>query len=220
MLFSRRGLQRFERLLWVTAALMLGLYGGAWSVAAIHESYTEWTFTRALSGEPASLWLFAAHLTAEPDASLPSSRITKPFGLEPAADAPWMARLEIPRLHYSVMVREGTDRYTLGLGAGHIQGTALPGPDGNVGVAGHRDTVFRRLGELKKGDALLLRTLSGEYHYKVTQIRIVGPSENDVLSYTEKPSLTLVTCYPFWGFGAAPKRYIVQANRVSGNISD
>jgi sortase A len=122
-----------------------------------------------------------------------------------------MARLEIPRLKYSVIVRDGTDRSTLALGVGHIEGTALPGPSGNVGLAGHRDTFFRRLGELKIGDSLRLQTLNEDYTYTVTQITIVKPSENEVLSDTASPSLTLVTCYPLWGMGPAPQRLIVQA---------
>jgi sortase A len=193
MMSLSRGLQRIERLLWATAVLALVVYAGARAVSALHQSYASWSFARALGRE------------AVPAATPPP--------LQPRPDTSWMARLEIPRLNYSVIVREGTDRSTLALGVGHIAGTALPGPSGNVGLAGHRDTFFRRLGELKIGDSVRLQTLNEDYTYTVTQISIVKPSENKVLSDTASPSLTLVTCYPLWGIGAAPQRLIVQATR-------
>ena len=210
-----RGLQRIERLLWVTTVLTLVVYTGARAVLALHQSYADWSFTRALGREPVSPTLFARYLLGQPEAlpSSPAVPAATPPPLQPRHDTPWMARLEIPRLKYSVIVREGTDGATLALGVGHIAGTALPGPSGNVGLAGHRDTFFRRLGELKIGDSLRLQTLNEDYTYTVTQITIVKPSENEVLSDTTSASLTLVTCYPLWGIGPAPQRLIVQAIR-------
>lgn len=211
-----RGLRRIERLLWATAVLALGVYAGARAASALGQSYTEWSFARAISRQPVSATLFVRYLLRQPEASpAPLETLESAPGLQPQPDSPWMARLEIPRLNYSVMVREGTDKTTLGFGVGHIEGTALPGLPGNVGLAGHRDTFFRRLSELKVGDALRIRTLTEDYAYTVTRIKIVEPSENEVLSYTERPSLTLVTCYPFWGIGPASKRYIVQASQAA-----
>jgi sortase A len=207
-----RGLRRIERLLWATALLTLGIYAGARTVSVLGQSYGEWSFARTAGGQQISATLFVRYMLGEPEAqpAPPVIPQTAP-GLQPLPATSWMARLEIPRLKYAAMVREGTDGVTLGIGVGHIAGTALPGRAGNVGLAGHRDTFFRKLSEVKVGDAVRLRTLTDDYSYTVTRIKIVEPSENHVLAYTEEPSLTLVTCYPFWGLGPAPRRYIIQA---------
>ena len=201
-----------ENLLWLAAAVMFGVCSYAWLDAAMYQSYANWSFVRTLNGQPVSPQQFARSLIGPSD-PLPPPRFDAP-PLEPEETSLNLARLEIPRLGYSVMVGEGTDRQALAIGVGHIPGTALPGPTGNVGLAGHRDTFFRRLGELKVGDSLRLRTLIRDYEYTVTGIRIVLPSATEVLAATESPSLTLVTCYPLWGLGAAPERYIVQAALV------
>ena len=209
------GLQQIERLLWATALLAIVAYTGAKFVPVLYQSYGEWSFARAAGGQRFSSILFVGYLLGNPEAQpAPPVIPVKAPGLQPLATTPWMARLEFPRLNYNVMVREGTDRITLGLGAGHIEGTALPGRAGNVGLAGHRDTFFRQLSEVKVGDAVRLRTLTEDYSYTITSIDIVAPLENHVLAQTEKPSLTLVTCYPFWGLGSASKRYIVRAVQV------
>jgi sortase A len=112
------------------------------------------------------------------------------------------------------MVREGADGETLGLALGHIRGTALPWQMGNVGVAGHRDTLFRGLGEINKDDLILFETLVGNYVYKVENTEIVKPQNVRVLNAREYPELTLVTCYPFYYVGSAPERFIVRARQV------
>ncbi|HTS76991.1 MAG TPA: class D sortase [Bryobacteraceae bacterium] len=125
-----------------------------------------------------------------------------------------MGRLEIPRLALSVMVVEGDDGHDLKRAAGHIPGTALPGQPGNMGIAAHRDTYFRPLRGIRQGDAIDVQTLRGYYSYRVTSVQIVGPQDNQVLLPTPHDSLTLVTCYPFYYVGPAPKRFIVRAQRV------
>ena len=95
--------------------------------------------------------------------------------------------------------------------AGHIEDTALPGDPGNVGIAGHRDTTFRPVRNLKAGDILRLTTTSGAFTYRIDRTFIVDPEDVYVLDPTDVPSLTLVTCYPFTFIGHAPKRYIVRA---------
>lgn len=122
--------------------------------------------------------------------------------------------LSIPALDLEVLVLEGTDERTLDRGAGLIEGTARPGADGNVGIAAHRDGFFRALRHAKVGDELRLRTRKGEHVYVVDAITIVDPDDVSVLAPRERPSLTLVTCYPFWYVGAAPERYIVHASRT------
>jgi LPXTG-site transpeptidase (sortase) family protein len=127
-----------------------------------------------------------------------------------------IARLIAPDLGLSTNVLEGSDDGTLARGAGHIEDTALPGESGNIGIAGHRDTIFRPLRRTKVGDELDLKTAGQIYHYRVTRTLIVNPEDVYVLDTTPRPTLTLVTCWPFEFIGHAPKRFIVQA-RLEGS---
>lgn len=132
---------------------------------------------------------------------------------QPAA----LAVLRIPKINLEVPVLNGTDARTLNRGAGWIEGTAKPGDRGNVGIAGHRDSFFRGLKDLKMNDTISLQTSDGTASYVVEQIRIVKPEDVSVLDPTPEPMLTLVTCYPFRFIGSAPKRYVVTARLVKGN---
>lgn len=125
-----------------------------------------------------------------------------------------LGRIEVPRLGLSVILVEGVRRRDLQLAVGHIPGTALPDELGNVGIAGHRDTFFRELGRIQHGDLIIVRTSSGATEYSVEWTRIVKPSSVDVLKISAQPTLTLVTCYPFYYVGPAPDRFIVRARRV------
>jgi sortase A len=127
-----------------------------------------------------------------------------------------IGRVEIPRLGVSVILAEGTDEGVLRRAVGHIQGTALPGQPGNVGIAGHRDTFFRPLRNIRMNDIVVLATTGGSYRYRVTSTKVVLPDAVGVLAPTPAESLTLVTCYPFYYVGSAPNRFIVRAKRVSG----
>jgi sortase A len=122
-----------------------------------------------------------------------------------------LGRISVPRLDLSAMVNEGVDDNTLSLAVGHIPGTALPGPEGNVAVAAHRDTFFRPLKDIKPNDEIDFLTSQGEYRYRVQSLRIVNPEDVEVLKPSLEPELTLITCYPFDFFGHAPKRFVVQA---------
>ncbi len=131
-----------------------------------------------------------------------------------AADDGLIGRIAIPRLLLSVIVAEGIDKTTLRRAVGHIPGTALPGQPGNVGLAGHRDTFFRPLKDLKIKDKVLISTLKGDFRYEVESLRVVEPENVGVLAPSGKNVLTLVTCYPFYYFGPAPQRWIVRARQV------
>jgi sortase A len=133
----------------------------------------------------------------------------------PASPAALIGRLSVPRLHLSAMVREGIDGNTLQLAVGHIPGTALPGQLGNVGVAGHRDTFFRGLKDLRTMDEVQFSTGSGDYKYVVESLIVVEPDNLGVLATSSENVLTLVTCYPFSYFGTAPRRFVVRARQVS-----
>jgi len=126
---------------------------------------------------------------------------------------PPLAILRIPRIHLEVPVLEGTDDIVLNRGAGHIEDTARPGADGNSGIAGHRDGFFRGLKDIERGDAIELETLGATEVYRVERTWIVDPEDVSVLDPTPTRSLTLVTCYPFYFVGSAPRRYIVRAVR-------
>jgi sortase A len=112
------------------------------------------------------------------------------------------------------MMMEGIDEVTLRRAVGHIPGTPLPGQQGNVALAGHRDTFFRGLRKIRVNDEITLTTLSGSYRYRVNLTRVVEPEETEVLDNDDDDILTLVTCYPFNFVGSAPRRYIIRAHRV------
>lgn len=125
-----------------------------------------------------------------------------------------IAKLKIPSAKISYFVFGGTDQETLEKGPGHVPGTALPGEEGganNCVITAHRDSHFRRLGTLRPGHRIDLETPLGEKSYRVMSREIVLPNAVRVLRPTEKPRLTLVTCYPFNYIGPAPKRLVVVA---------
>jgi LPXTG-site transpeptidase (sortase) family protein len=122
-----------------------------------------------------------------------------------------IGRMEIPRLHLSAVILEGTAPKTLRVAAGHINGTALPGTAGNICIAAHRDTLFRPLREVQPRDAILITTTYGTFRYIIDRVEIVSPGDVRVLRPTTDQELTLITCYPFTYVGAAPKRLAVHA---------
>jgi sortase A len=125
------------------------------------------------------------------------------------------ALLRIPSVKLVVPVFEGTSELNLNRGAGRIEGTARIGEAGNVGIAAHRDGFFRVLKDVRVGDTLLLEHLTATQTYRVVSTNIVDPSEVSVLAPTTTKSVTLVTCYPFYYVGSAPRRFIVRAQRVT-----
>jgi sortase A len=117
----------------------------------------------------------------------------------------------VPRLGLSAIVREGVDEATLRRAVGHVPQTARPGEAGNAALAAHRDTFFRPLKHIRKGDRIKVTTPDGAHEYRVTETRVVAPDDVSVLAPTMNPTLTLVTCYPFNFVGTAPKRFVVRA---------
>jgi sortase A len=132
---------------------------------------------------------------------------------------PSLAVLRVPGVGIEAPVLEGTSDAAMNRGVGHIEGSALPGEDGNVGIAGHRDGFFRALKDVKVGELVELQRKTGagmeRDEYKVEQISVVDPTDVGVLGATKDATLTLVTCYPFYFVGTAPKRFVVQAVRQS-----
>jgi sortase A len=124
-----------------------------------------------------------------------------------------IGKIEIPRLKLTAPVYEGDDAHILKLGAGHVPGTALPGAPGNICIAAHRDKFFRALRFIRAGDQIVLQTAKGPMRFVVNSRSIVKPSDTQVLLPAPHRDLTLVTCYPFYYVGHAPKRFIVHASR-------
>ena len=122
-----------------------------------------------------------------------------------------VAKLSLPRLDATLFVIEGTDQKELRKGPGHMPGTALPGVDGNCVIAGHRDTHFRVLQGIRKGDEVELDTKYGKFHYKVRSMEVVSPTNVASLMPTDQAVLHLITCYPFNYIGHAPKRMVIEA---------
>jgi sortase A len=135
----------------------------------------------------------------------------------PLVEGELIGRVDIPRLKLSAAVAEGDDNATLGKAVGHLPDTPLPWHRrGNVGLAAHRDGLFRALKNIRMDDEVRVITPRGEYFYRVRNTRIVNPEDVWVLAPTPKPTVTLITCYPFSFVGHAPQRFVVQAELVGG----
>jgi len=182
----------------------------------LFQAYQTWRFERALKDaqtparaiqQPASSPLPAQ---AEADRARAES-----FGIDGLAGSP-LARIEISSIGLAAMIMEGIDGRTLRHAVGHVPGTPLPGQQGNVVITGHRDTFFRGLRNIHKDDEITLTTLNGTYRYRVDSTQVVEPEDTKVLDATADDFLTLVTCYPFYFVGSAPKRFIVRAHRIPG----
>lgn len=190
----RRGLARLERLLLLIGVVCLG----AWMYVSLEAALYQRLEDRELDA------VLRSRTPAAATTSSPGAPTRLPAGTV-------IGRVEIPRLGVSTIVRAGTDARTLRLAVGHIDGTALPGDAGNVGLAGHRDTFFRRLRDIRHGDQIRVVTPGGTFTYRVARTDIVWPADVWVLDDTGDPVLTLVTCYPFTFVGSAPQRFVVRA---------
>ena len=188
--------------------------------STLDQAYSDWAFDQTLRGLKPSVggfvadeagWMFHKNRSSVPT---PQENAEKPQTIipsQPLRPGEVIGRLRIPRLKLAVMVREGASESTLSRAVGHIPGTGLPGQLGNVGLAGHRDTFFRPLQNIRKDDAIDLDTGHGTLRYLVTSTEIVSPHDVSVLKASQGKTMTLVTCYPFYYVGSAPKRFIVRA---------
>jgi sortase A len=125
-----------------------------------------------------------------------------------------VGRIAIPRLKLSAVIFEGTDDRTLYRGVGHLAGSATPGKRGNLVLAGHRDTFFAPLKNIREGDEIDVTGPDGAFRYLVGSTEIVGPEATEVLRPTGGAALTLITCYPFRYVGNAPDRFIVHGKKI------
>jgi len=197
--------------------LLLFLEGAAWLFGLVGlvwwGSYHQW----AAAAARLDVARFVSHQNVAPQAGTPDQSLWSPERIvawrkavgEPAATP--LAVLRIPRIRLEVAVLPGTDDRTLDRAVGHIDDTALPGADGNSGIAGHRDGFFRGLKDIAEGDVIELETTQEKEIYRVERTWVVDPEDVSVLDPTPTRALTLVTCYPFYYIGPAPRRYIVRA---------
>ena len=126
-----------------------------------------------------------------------------------------LTRVSIPKISLDAIVIEGVSRKQLSVGPGHMKDTAFPGAAGNAVITGHRDTFFRHIYELQKGDDILVRRDGQLFKYQVTGKKIVKPDDVSVLKQTTDPQLTLITCYPTYYIGPAPERLVVFSKLIA-----
>jgi sortase A len=145
-----------------------------------------------------------------PPAILETATLVSP----PEGDPGLIGELKIANVDLDVMVGEGLDKQTLRRAAGHPEWSAKPGEQGNLVLLGHRDTFFRPLRRLKRGDVAEIRTKTGVFRYRIHRIKIVAPEDVDVAQNKDHAELTLVTCYPFYFVGPSPRRFVAQGRLI------
>jgi sortase A len=150
----------------------------------------------------------------EYEPELPDRKFEQPWPTLPAPGEK-IGELKFTSIDLNVPVVQGTHDNELKKGAGHMAGSALPGQGGNVLLSGHRDTVFRKLQHLKKGEQVTFTTPYGDFVYETTDFEIVPANDRTVAVPTDYETLTLTTCYPFDFIGDAPDRYVVYTKLVS-----
>ncbi|HET7705636.1 MAG TPA: class D sortase [Thermoanaerobaculia bacterium] len=126
-----------------------------------------------------------------------------------------LGRIEIPRIGVAAIVKDGADEETLARAVGRVPGSARPGQVGNMVLAGHRDTFFRPLRDIKVNDRIRMVVPPNTYEYKVDSVMVVSPEDTNVLRSKGKEEITLVTCFPFRFIGPSPDRFVVSATRVN-----
>lgn len=149
--------------------------------------------------------------------SIPGKAPVSVPGMAPVSPDQILTRLQIPKIQVDAIVVEGASRHELSEGPGHMKQTAQPGETGNAVITAHRDTFFRHIYELNKGDQIQVRRSGRTFTYEVTGHKIVMPEDVSVIKPTNNPQLTLITCYPTYYIGPAPKRLVVFSKLVDSD---
>lgn len=229
---ANQRMRKLESGLLASGLLLLATFAGilAWNHFQSQSAISTFEEARAASLEVNSLSSqgvvsrqvsFSLDMRAgEPDYSLWSAERIAEYqeSLLQGEDDPH-ALLAIDRLNIRVPVYNGASDLNLNRGVARIQGTGRFGGNGNLGIAGHRDGFFRGLKDIQVGDSMTLETLDGTVEFVVSSISIVDPTEVSVLAPTDTPSVTLVTCYPFYYVGHAPQRFIVKGEVKSQSVT-
>jgi len=226
-------------LLLIVGVIGVGYYCYSLADQYVYQAYQNWAFDQQIAGRREVTFAdyvrertpFGFVLGAEPTRSV-GPRAQQDADMPRPALGSVIGRVEVPRLGIAAMVREGVDAKTLSIAVGHVPSTALPGRAGNFAIAAHRDTLFRALKNIRRDDLVTFRSAAGTYTYQVVAMKIVLPSDVSVLrpdggglipvsevSAGRRPEklLTMITCYPFYYVGSAPKRFIVEAKLVSND---
>jgi sortase A len=132
----------------------------------------------------------------------------------PVIEGGVIGEMDVPRLGIRAMVVQGDSAKLLRRAIGHMPETPLPWESGNVALAGHRDSFFRPLRNIRSGDAITLKTVNGDFQYEVESTEVVPASDMHVLDASNGRVLTLITCFPFYYVGSAPDRFVVRAREV------
>ena len=217
-------IQKIERILLMTGLVLLAV----WTAARFHSAVssraamTEFLANEATKPADITLTSFAKDPSrgSSIDFRLWSEKRISAYeeSLTEKTD-PAIAILRIPKIALEVPVFNDTDDLTLNRGVGRILGTAQIGQPGNLGIAGHRDGFFRGLQSIGQGDVIEVVRPGGTDRFVVGKIQIVTPEDTFVLDPTPTPTLTLVTCFPFYFVGHAPKRYIVTASLENARLT-
>ncbi len=233
---GRAILSRLRALLLLIGLCGIGYYAYTLADQYVYQAYQNWAFDQQISGDHAVTFadyvrertpfsfLVGVKPAEAPKATAAVAPNAPPAEIARPADGSVLGRVEIPRLNLSAIVREGVEAETLKVAVGHVPSTALPGDPGNFAIAAHRDTLFRALKDIKKDDLITFQSPSGSYRYRVVATKIVKPSDVSVLrsdggglipnTSDSQKILTMITCYPFYYVGSAPKRFIVEAELV------
>jgi sortase A len=228
-------------LLFIVGLAALAYYGYSLSDQYVYQAYQNWSFDQQIAGrshvtfadfvrERTPFGFLVGSNTAAP-ATTPA--VAEAVSVAHPAQGALIGRVEVPRLNLSAIVREGVDAKTLSLAVGHVPSTSLPGQTGNFAIAAHRDTLFRALKDIRQGDVVTFQAPTGTYRYEVAATKIVKPSNIEVLRSDggglipgssspyrgAEPNklLTMITCYPFYYVGSAPKRFIVEAKLIQSD---
>lgn len=222
------GVRKLRVLLLLIGLSCVGYYGYTLADQKVYQVYENWAFDQQIAGHanisfrdyireqtPFAALAGPAEATAPVEAPKTSTSQMLPM------TGSIIGRLTIGRLNLSAVVRQGVDDKTLSEAVGHVPSTALPGEAGNFAIAAHRDTLFRALKDIQKGDLVTFQSPTGLFNYQVSATRIVQPTDVSVLrpdggGLIEKPGklLTMITCYPFYYVGSAPRRFVVEAQLV------
>jgi sortase A len=219
---KRRSMARLERIFFAIGVSLLALWGTATLHTVISSRLALAAFDANQSSSNVSSNVIQHDLACGAEASFASWSIQRVHAYKNALlqkfDSP-IAVLNVPKIHLEVPVFDGTDDLILNRGVGRIAGTALIGAEGNLGIAGHRDGFFRGLEDVTSGDVIILARPGHTDFYVIDAIQVVDQANVSVLKSTPAPSLTLVTCFPFYYIGSAPQRYIVRASLRSSSQS-
>jgi sortase A len=183
--------------------LVLGLCALGYSVYAVVDAHA-----------------FQASEQAKFESNLQKGTASPQLPMPPLVEGGVIGEIQVPRLHLKAIVVQGDSHTILRHAVGHIPETALPGNPGNVALAGHRDTFFRPLRNIRLGDAITLKTPAGDFQYLVESTQVVPASNIEVLNASNGRTLTLITCFPFDYLGAAPNRFVVRARELSTQSPD